>query len=491
MEPLALTALVSLDRRDAAPLSEQLYRGLRDAIRTGRVPAGARLPSSRAAAAALSVSRNTVVAAYDLLRAEGAIAARHGAAPRVLEISIGSTIPPVAQRAVMLGPRGAAVAAPARAELYAAPSGWFMPGAPDERLFPRAAWARALRKAALLSHGPMSGYADYAGRPSLRAALAARLAADRGLMVSAGQVIVVSSAQAAFNLLAQVLAEPGNRALVETPGYAGARAAFAAAGLAVSPLPVDAAGADIGRVTGAARLAYVTPSNQYPLGVRMALHRREALADWARRHDAWIVEDDYDGEFHWRGRAVAPLQSIAPDVVVYVGSAAKSLMPALRLGWIAAPEPLVAPLREGVRNLGLGANLHAQAAFEAFVDDGAWRAHIRRISSAYAAHGKLLADALEDRFGAAMNVSRPDGGLQLVARLTTLETEAAAMAALGSAGFAVAALSRYGFGAPGPPGLVIGFADADPTLVRRFCNTLDRTIPETERARSTRAARDP
>jgi len=491
MEPLLLTALVSMDRRDAAPLSEQIYRCLRDAIRARRVPAGARLPSSRSAAAALSVSRNTVVAAYDLLRAEGAIEARQGAAPRVLEVSTGSTKAPVAQRTPKLGQRGAAVAAPARGALYAASSGWFMPGARDERLFPRAAWARALRKAALLPHGAMSGYADYSGRPSLRAALAARLAADRGLVISAGQILVVSSAQAAFTLMAQVLAEPGDHALVESPGYAGARAAFAAAGLAPVPLPVDAAGADINRVTSPARLAYVTPSNQYPLGVRMALHRREALAAWARRSGAWIIEDDYDGEFHWRGRAVATLQAIAPDVTLYVGSAAKSLMPALRLGWIAAPEPLVAPLREGVRNLGLGANLHAQAAFEAFVENGSWRVHIRRISSTYAARGKLLADALEARFGDAVAVSHPDGGLQLVARLPSAAIEAAAMAALGSAGFAVAALSRYGCGEPGPPGLVIGFADADAALVRRLCEALDPAIPETERAWSTRRARDP
>jgi GntR family transcriptional regulator/MocR family aminotransferase len=417
-----------------------------------------------------------MVAAYELLRAEGVIEARQGAAPRVLDVAPGGASRPAVARAVSLGPRGAKVSQPARADLYATPSGWFMPGAPDERLFPRNAWARALRKAALRPHGPASGYADYAGSASLRAALAARLAADRGVLVSAKQILVVSSAQAAFTLLAQVLAEPGDQGLVESPGYAGARAAFAAAGLEAAALPVDDAGADIGRVTAPARLAYVTPSNQYPLGVRMALHRREALADWARRTGAWIIEDDYDGEFHWRGRAVATLQSIAPDVTLYVGSAAKSLMPALRLGWIAAPEPLVALLREGVRNLGLGANLHAQAAFEAFVDEGAWRAHIRRISSTYAARGRLLADALEERFGAAMEVSRPDGGLQLVARLSCIEAEDRAMAALGEAGFAVAALSRYGCGEPGAPGLVIGFADAEPALVDRFCAALTAAV---------------
>lgn len=477
MEPLALATLVTIDRSDAAPLSEQLYRALRSAIRGGRLKAGVRLPSSRAAAAVLHVSRNTVVVAYDLLRAEGAVDARQGAAPRVLDVSSRGGTRPVSVRAVSLGSRGSAVARSAREGLYAVPSGWFMPGAPDERLFPRTAWARALRKAALLQHGTTSGYTDYAGRPSLRAALAARLATDRGLVVSAEQILVVSSAQAAFSLLAQVLAEPGDRAFVESPGYAGARAAFAAAGLATSPLPVDDAGADITRVTESARLAYVTPSNQYPLGVRMALHRREQLANWARRCDAWIIEDDYDGEFHWRGRAVATLQSIAPDVTLYVGSAAKSLMPALRLGWIAAPEALAGPLREGVRNLGCAANLHVQAAFEAFVDDGAWRAHIRRIASAYEARGRLLADALEERFGGAVKVSRPDGGLQLVAHLPSMEAESLAMTSLGHSGFAVAALSQYGCGEPGPPGLVIGFADAEPALVDRFCEALALAAP--------------
>jgi GntR family transcriptional regulator/MocR family aminotransferase len=483
MEPLALAALVSLDRANQAPLSEQLYRGLRDAIRAGRVASGTRLPSSRAAAAALAVSRNTVVAAYDLLRAEGVIEARQGAAPRVLAVAHGGAPRPAAPRAVSLGQRGAGISQPARADLYAAPSGWLMPGAPDERLFPRDAWGRALRKAALRPYGAASGYADYAGSTALRAALAARLTADRGLVMSAEQILIVSSAQAAFTLLAQVLAEPGERALVESPGYAGARAAFAAAGLVPSPLPVDDAGADIGRVTAAARLAYVTPSNQYPTGVRMALHRRKALADWARRSGAWIIEDDYDGEFHWRGRAVATLQTIAPDVTLYVGSAAKSLMPALRLGWIAAPEPLVAHLREGVRNLGLGANLHAQAAFAAFLEDGTWRAHIRRIATTYQARGRLLADALDDRFGTQIRVSRPDGGLQLVARLADHETERRAMDVLGPVDFAVAALSRYGCCESGPSGLVIGFADAEPDVVTRFCAALSRAVPEDPRTR--------
>ena len=476
MEPLALAALVSVDRADPAPLSEQLYRGLRNAIRAGRVAPGMRLPSSRAAAAAFHVSRNTAVAAYDLLRAEGAIEVRQGAAPRVLDVASSSAPEPMEGADRLAGHARHRVSRPARANLYAVPSGWFMPGAPDERLFPRAAWARALRKATLRSHGPASGYADYAGISSLRAALAARLATDRGLAVSANQILVVSSSQAAFTLLAQVLAEPGDRAFVESPGYAGSRAAFVAAGLEAAALPVDEAGANIAGVTGPARLAHVTPSNQYPLGVRMALHRREALADWARRCGAWIIEDDYDGEFHWRGRAVATLQSIAPDVTIYVGSAAKSLMPALRLGWIAAPEPLVAPLREGVRNLGLGANLHAQAAFEAFVEDGAWRAHIRRIATAYEARGRLLADALMDRFGEQIRVSHPDGGLQLVARLADQEAERQAIAALGQAGFAVAALSRYGCGERGPPGLVIGFADAEPARVMRFCEALAAAI---------------
>lgn len=475
MEPVAFAALAAPDPAAPEPLTAQIYRAARDAIRAGRLPAGERLPSSRSAAAALGVSRNTVVAAYDLLRAEGVVEARQGSAPVVLAVEATAPSPPAAPRAA-LGPRGAALGADVRAGLYSAPAGLLMPGAPDEALFPRAPWAAALRRAALRRHGRSAGYADYAGLPALREALAARLAADRGVVATPEQVIVVAGAQAAFTLCAQVLAEPGAAALVETPGYAGARAAFAGAGLRLSPLPVDAAGADIARADPDAALAYVTPSNQYPLGLRMTLARREALAAWARARGAWIVEDDYDSEFHWRGRAIAALQALAPDATVYVGSASKALLPALRVAWLVAPAALAGPLAQAARNLGVGANLHTQAALADLMETGGWRAQIRRIAKAYETRGRLLADALEARLGDRLAVHRPDGGLQLAVAFRDAHAERPAMAALGAAGFAVAALSRYGLGAPARAGLLIGFADADAARVERFCAVLDACL---------------
>ncbi len=471
MEPVALAALFAAAPQSGAPRAERLYRALRDAIRAGRLPAGEPLPSSRAAAAALGLARNTVTAAYELLRAEGVVDARQGAAPRVAEAAPAAAAPaPTAPRA--LGPRGAALARDPRAGLYARPDGWLMPGRPDEALFPRAVWARALRRAASALHGRAAGYADYAGLPALRAALSARLAADRGVVAPPERILVTAGAQAALSLAALALAEPGEGALVECPGYAGARAAFAGAGLRVLPLPVDGQGADVAAAAQDARLAYVTPSNQYPLGARLSLARRQALADWARARAAWIVEDDYDSEFHWRGRAIAALQAQAPDVTLYVGSAAKSLAPALRLGWIVTPEGLEGPLAQAHRNLGLAANLHAQAALAALIESGAWRAHQRRIAAVYAARGRLLAEALETRFGDRLTVRRPDGGLQLAAVFAPGLAEGPAMARLGAAGFAVAALSAQGGGAAGPQGLVIGFADAEPGRVARLLAAL-------------------
>ena len=480
MEPVAFAALAAPGPAASEPLTTQIYRAARDAIRAGRVPAGVRLPSSRAAAAALGVSRNTVVAAYDLLRAEGVVEARQGAAPVVLAVEAAVPTHPAAPR-VSLGPRGAALGSEVRAGLYSAPAGLFMPGSPDETLFPRAAWAAALRRAALRLHGRAAGYGDYPGLPALREVLAARLAADRGLVVAPEQVIVVAGAQAAFTLCAQVLAEPGMAGLVETPGYAGARAAFAGAGLRLSPLPVDASGADIAGADPDAALAYVTPSNQYPLGLRMTLARREALVAWARARSAWIVEDDYDSEFHWRGRAIAAMQALAPDVTVYVGSASKALLPALRVAWLVAPAPLAAPLAQAARNLGLGANLHAQAALAELMETGGWRAQIRRIASAYEARGRLLADALEARLGDRLTVHRPDGGLQMAVAFRDAGAEGEAMAALGAAGFAVAALSRYGLDEPAQAGLLIGFADADAGRVARFCAVLDGCLGSAQR----------
>lgn len=478
MEPVAFAALVKLDPADDAPLATRIYRALAAAIRAGRLPVGTRLPSTRAAAVALGVARNTTSAAYDLLRAEGVVSIRTGAAPVVLDVAADEVRPPSPAAAPGLSARGATLAIDPRRDLHAAAGGALAPGSPDEALFPRETWARTLRRVGRARHGPAAGYGAYWALPQLAAALAERLRADRGVDVDPERVIVTPGTQASLALVAATLADPGERALVEHPGYAGARAAFLAAGLELVPLPVDAAGADIAAADAQdARLAYVTPSNQHPTAVRLPLGRRQALVDWARTAGAVLVEDDYDSEFHWRGRAIGALQPLAPECVVYLGSAAKSLAPGLRLGWMAVPGPLAGPLRAAHRSLGLGANIHAQAALADLMAGGAWRAHQRQLARAYEARGRALADALEERLGPRVEVHRPDGGLHLALHLADAPAEHAAIEAAGRAGFGIAALSRYGCGAPAPPGLVIGFADADASRIARLVDLLDRALP--------------
>jgi len=466
VEPYAFAALVTPEGEGTRAV--QLYRAILSAIREGRA-AGA-LPSSRAAAEALGLSRNTVNAAYELLRAEGAIAVAPGAAPRILP-------PPPLPPSPAPGPtpplsaRGHQLAAEGRP--WPAPT-LFAPGRPDEALFPRDLWALALRRAARQPQGAAFAYGEFSGLPSLRAALARRLAADRGMRVSPEQVLVTPGAKASLTLLAVALAGPGDAALIEEPGYNGARSAFGGAGLGLSPLPVDGVGADPDRADWGCspRLIYVTPANQYPLGARLTLARRAALLARAAECGALVIEDDYDSEFHWEGRALPALQGSAPDQVAALGTASKALMPALRLGWIVAPPALAGALAAVQRALGLGANIHAQGALADLIESGQYRAQLHRISRTYGERGRAFAAAL--RRLPIPPVADPTGGVQLTIRLPE-GVEARAVAALNAAGFGPVPLSAFCIG-EAQEGLVAGFAQATPERIARFCEVLTRAL---------------
>ena len=468
MEPVALAPLVSLSGQRPEPLAVQLYRDLLAAIVAGRIATG-RLPSSRAAASALGVSRNTVNAAYDLLRADGAVAVSAGAAPKVIAAVATSPRGPTPTSNLALSARGRLWADGGRDRDRA---GIMAPGQPDEGLFPRDEWARYLRRAARQPTGGAIACQDYSGFAPLRAVLARRLTADRGMSVTAEQILITPGTQAALTLVTLALAAPGDRALVEDPGYGGARAAFVGAGLALAPLPVDRSGAD---PAGAppARLIYLTPANQYPLGHRLSLSRRRALAAFAARHDAILIEDEYDSEFLWHGREIAALQAQAPDRTVTLGTLSKSLVPGLRLGWIVAPPGLAAPLAAVQRSLGLAANLHAQAALADFIEAGRYRAHLMRIAARYGERGRALATAVRAIPG--LEVEDPDGGVQLAIHLPD-GAEATCLEALHRAGFGTAGLSSYCLQAR-LPGLVSGFADAGPDRIARFVRVLADAFP--------------
>ncbi|WP_372422253.1 MocR-like pyridoxine biosynthesis transcription factor PdxR [Salinarimonas chemoclinalis] len=478
MEPAALRSLVEAMAPDGETIVARLFRALREGVRSGQLEPGVVLPSSRRAAAALGVSRNSVVAAYELLRAEGLVAVDGRRAPVVARVERLADPVGAAGEGPALSARGAIRCRDPRAGLYAHASGRFRPGAPDEPLFPRDVWARALRRAARTPLGPMRAYEDYAGVPVLRRALADHLRRERGLVVAPDEVVVTGSAQASLSLLAACLCDPGETVLIEEPGYLGARAAFEGADLRPAPIPVDEAGADIDAVScrAGARLAYVTPSNQYPLCTRMSLPRRAALIAWARAERATIVEDDYDGEFHWRGQEAGAMQPLAPDAVVYLGSAAKSLLPALRVGWLVAPRPLAAALAHAVRNAGCAANVHAQLALAELIESGAWKLHLRRVTRVYETRARLLMEAIRAAAGDRVEVALPPGGLQLAVRMENLADEATAVAGLGAAGWAVARLSGFSTREAPPAGLLVSFAEADGPRARAFAAALGRAL---------------
>src|SRR5262245_56288779 len=344
--------LVRLDPRDRSGLQRQIRTSIQRAILDRVVAPGTRLPSSRALAEDLGVSRTTTLLAVQQLQAEGYLAGRRGAGTFVAEELPDDLL---LQRSTRLGRRlrhptlsrrGATlVAVPQGAHRLDGPPRAFRIGTPGVDLFPVALWWR-LASARLRSITPTQlDYGEPAGLRALREAIAAHVQTARGTRCDTDQILIVAGAQQGLELISRVLLDPGDRVWMEEPGYPGARSALLGAGASIVPIRVDPEGLDVkagARRAGDARLAYVTPSHQYPLGVPMSLPRRLALLRWATRARAWVVEDDYDSEFRYGARAVPCLHGLDVDGrVLYVGSFSKTLFPALRLGFLIVPPDLV------------------------------------------------------------------------------------------------------------------------------------------------------
>lgn len=467
--------LITIDKV-AGALPEQIYNALAQAIRAGQFPHGQVLPSSRGLAGQLGVSRNTANAAYELLRADGLVSIMPGARPRVAYPSeLEKTAVEPATAGAKLSRRGEGLATDLRSRSYMQRTGLLEPGTPDETSFPLDEWARALRRAARRRYGDDSTYANTAGLPLLRETLATYLARSRGLVAVPEQVLIVPSIQAGLMLASQCLTDRGDAVWHETPGYIGAKAAFHGAGLEILPMQVDGEGANpssIPRGSPHPKLIYVTPSHQYPTSVRMTLPRRQALLAQAREHGAVILEDDYDSEFLWQGRAIAALQGISGgENVVYFGTTAKSMLPGLRLAYMVVPRGLAEAFRMALRNTGILVNVHVQAAFADFITSGHYAAHLRRISRLYEERGKVLTEAVNREIGGDVKAKMPPGGLQVTLDLPDHTDDEALSRALAKARFNVPPLSAYCTGEP-RRGLVVGFSAIDPKLAQRFVDTL-------------------
>jgi GntR family transcriptional regulator/MocR family aminotransferase len=407
--------------RSQGTLTRELHRQLRTAILDGRLPADSPMPATRRVAEALGVARNTVVTVYDLLIAEGYLIPRKGAKPVVATL---------ARRRPASAPKAAGAEASRFAPVWRTPfvqpspartlpARNFRLGIPDHRHFPHEAWRRMMAQALRRSSREEFAYAPSAGIPALREAIARHVAFARAVACRADDVVVTSGAQQAFDLIARLLVTPGQtKVAVEEPGYPPVRAAFAAAGARLLPLPVDDEGLCVERLPDDVRIVSVTPSHQSPTGVAMSLRRRAALLDFARRHRAVIVEDDYDGEFRFGGRPLDALQTLDRDALVfYVGTFSKSMFPSLRKGFVVAP----AWARDGLATVKHCADSHCdavtQSALAAFIRDGHLARHVRHMRSIYAERRDALLDGLRRELGPWLQPIPSEAGLHLAARI--------------------------------------------------------------------------
>jgi len=488
-------ALPPLDRAAARPLQAQLYDGLRDAVLTGRLAPGYRLPAVRRLAADLGVSRNTVLWAFDRLVAEGYLKARVGdgtyvarTLPEDLLHARGSTavLWGTAPPAAILSERGRRLAAAGDLSwALAAERRAFHPGMPDVAAFPRKEWARLLARRARTNAPLLVGYGDPWGFRPLREAIAAYLGAARGVACSPDRVIVVAGSQQGIDLAARLLLDPGDAAAVEDPGYFGAQRALRAAGARLVPVPVDADGIDPGEGDAnlaGARLAYVTPSHQFPLGATMGLARRLRLLDWARRTGGWIVEDDYDGEFRYAGRPLPALQGLdAAGRVVYLGTFSKVLFPGLRLGYLVVPPGLADAFAAARASADVASPPLEQAALADFVGEGHFARHVRRMRLRYAERQRLLVRALDRHLGGEVEAREGEAGLHLIAWLPPAADDRAVARRAWSNGVVAPALSPLALGAPPPPGLLLGFAAPAESEIAEGVRRLRQALSEDPR----------
>ena len=501
----SLLLSLAVDPRSRRPVSTQLYVALREMILSAAFSPGDRLPASRILARDLGLSRTTVVEAYDRLTSEGLVESRTGSGTYVsVALSAERPRPPVASgpRSAARAPRlsvvmgGAVARFSERARLPHVPRA-FTTGVPAFDAFPMAQWARLSAKYWRGGRHDLMGYGDPCGDLRLRRVIASHLRANRGIVCDTEQVFIVGGAQQAFHLIGSTLLDPGDEVWFENPGAIGARNSLIAAGAELVPVAVDDAGLRVEdglRISPGFRLAFVTPSHQQPLGTVMSLERRFALLHAAEQAGAWIIEDDYDGEFFFGGRPPPALKSVdTTDLVIYVGTFSKSLFPALRLGYFVSPPALVETFRAIMSKFLQGVPSSTQAVVADFIDEGHFASHIRRMRRLYAERHEALRDAARRKLGGLLDVVATDGGLHTVGYLDAGTPEREIVRAADERGVTVSSIGRFALEPVGARGLVLGFGCVRPPDIAAGVDALaavleGRTRPPVRRERATAMA---
>ena len=480
--------LVLEPRKDGQEMWRWLYTELRSAIIDGRLKSGARLPSTRNLAAQYGLARGTVVAAFQQLQAEGFVSSEVSAGTFVLpgqgwEMTAPtkrSSSRPVVSKATIAKRTQSLLKTtflqPASHSIGKAFRGY----EPAIDLFPVELWARIAARVYRKAPRSLYGQGDRGGYPPLRRVIAEYVGQSRGVRCSAEQIIVTSGAQQALDLLARVLLDPGDEVWMEDQGYPGACQAFQNVAANVIPIPVDGEGIDVPKAIKLypnARVVYVTPANQFPLGTVMSAERRVELLSWATRSGAWIIEDEYDAEYRYSGKPIASLHSLdRSGSVIYVGTFTKMLFNALRIGFIVVPERLVEVFRIARSFIDRHAPTLDQAVLTEFINEGHFGHHVRKMRQVYSDRSQLLAEEANKRLTGLLDVTHAQAGMCTVAWIKTHIAELVVTRRAEQLGLEVVPISSFVRKYEQKPALFLGFAGCNASEIKRGVSVLEAVL---------------
>jgi GntR family transcriptional regulator/MocR family aminotransferase len=441
------------------PLQKQLYQCLRTWIHEGKLTEGSKLPASRALSDALKIARNTVLAAYEQLLAEGYLETRRGSGTFVALIRLSEPQPLQVQASPNLSRRGAALLK--QSKLPQGLCGAFVPGVPALDAFPLSLWHRLQARHTRRPDPSWLHYQHGGGLPQLREAVSAYLQMSRQVRCSPERILITQGVQQGLELLARLLTEVGDTIWLEDPGYVGVQAAMQASGLNIVPVALDTQGLNPSAAPhdSTPRLIYITPSHQYPCGVVMSMARRMELLSLAEQHNAWIIEDDYDSEFRYSSKPIASLQGQAKnDRVIYIGTFSKVMYPDLRLGYMVVPEALIDSFRAVNARLYREGHYVQQAALTDFIEQGHLARHVRQMRLLYQHRQDILRATLSHHLGHAAFLAGGNAGMHVIATLPLSADEDAISLQGAKESIWLRTLSRHFMGPVTQKGLVLGYA---------------------------------
>ncbi|MGB3338253.1 MAG: PLP-dependent aminotransferase family protein [Devosia sp.] len=451
------TKIPPLDPKAAEPFYRQIYDRFRNAIASGVLKPGDRIPSARALTKELGLARGTIETAYSLLAAEGYIEARGQAGTIVSpELKPRMPVPSLAPKPDIIG-----AATSFRPDSILP----FQMGLPALDMFPRKLWARIGARTVRAMQPADMIHPEVYGLPQLRAQIAAYLQVSRGIDCSPAQVFVTSGYRNTLATIVSALLKPGDRVWVEDPGYPPTRALFGHANITAVAVPVDRDGMVVtegARLAPRARAAVVTPAHQSPLGMSLSLPRRLALLEWATQNDAWIIEDDYDGEYRYVSRPLPALKSLDREGrVLYAGTFSKVLLPGLRLAYLVVPTPLVERFEQIMQAFAGGSPQMTQAIIGDFIAEGHFARHIQRMRKLYAERRAATVAGLERVLGDAMRIDAQPGGMHLILRPQVGQPDRQLVGKMLENGLYAEALTDWAVGSDGASALLLNFTNVD------------------------------